>query len=138
MSLFFDIAAVAAFSVLAGSGAGGGGLLVVYLTAFRGGDQMGSQLRNLASFVAASCAALPVHLRTRRIDPTLLAVFIAGGVPGTVAGSLMRASLPAGTLSKIFGGMLILGGGSVLFGVLKDAVSRAAGSRRGSRLRRRS
>ncbi|MBQ3900996.1 MAG: sulfite exporter TauE/SafE family protein [Clostridia bacterium] len=130
MYLLSDIAAVTAFSVLAGSGAGGGGLLVVYLTVLRGGDQIGSQFKNLASFVAASCAALPVHIRSRDIDPALLAVFVAGGIPGTFVGSRLRSALSAQVISKIFGVMLILGGGFVLFGVIKDAVSRAAGSRR--------
>ncbi len=127
---FFDIASVVAFSVLAGSGAGGGGLLVVYLTVFRGVGQIESQLKNLASFVAASCAALPVHFRTRNIDPALLAVFITGGVPGTVIGSVLRPSIPTGTVSNIFGTVLILGGGAVLSGVIKDSVRRGGVSRR--------
>ena len=130
MSAVFDIVAVAAFSVLAGSGAGGGGLLVVYLTVFRGGEQIGSQLKNLAAFVAASCAALPVHFRARNIDPALLAVFTAFGVPGIFAGSHLRNSLPSGIVSRIFGAVLILGGGGVLFGVIKDCVRRGEAPRR--------
>ena len=103
---------------------------MVYLTVFRGGEQIGSQLKNLAAFVAASCAALPVHFSARNIDPALLAVFTVFGVPGTFAGSLLRSALPAGILSKIFGAVLILGGGTVLVGVIKDCVRREEVSRR--------
>ena len=53
---------------LTGMGIGGGGLLVLYLTAMDGVGQLAAQGCNLLFFVYASAASLFVHNKKRNLN----------------------------------------------------------------------
>lgn len=97
-------------AVLSGLGVGSGGLLVIYLTLIEGLPQLRAQGINLVFFLFSAGASMLVHLRRRRLLPTLCILLILGGIPGTLAGSFLAVSLPGTLLRQIFGGFLIVAG----------------------------
>lgn len=110
-----DIIATAAFAALAGTGVGGGGLLVIYLTMFRGTEQIEAQALNLIFFIAASCAALPLQLKTHNVNLKIVAVFSVLGILGTYLGGICRNAISTDAVRVSFGIMLIVTGALVLF-----------------------
>ena len=124
----FDIPAAFLIGALTGTGVGGGGLLVLYLTLLRGVGQIPAQRLNLILFVAVSAAAVPYHLARRRVDAEILAVFAVFAIPGTFAGAAIRAAVPPGAVRGVFGIAMLITGFYVLFG---NNVRSKRGSRRG-------
>jgi len=96
---------------LSGMGIGGGGLLVIYLTLVKGTDQLSAQGLNLYFFVFASCAALFVHCRKRKINYPLALSLALFGMPCALFGSYLANLLHPELLKKAFGIMLIIAGG---------------------------
>ena len=97
-------------SALAGTGVGGGGLLVIYLTLARGLGQLAAQGINLSFFISGATAALHVHIKTRNID--FLAVIFIGtfGIVRAFIGLPLAKSISPSLLRKFFGIFLILCG----------------------------
>ncbi len=110
MSIVHSLAAFAA-AVLAGTGVGGGGLFVIYLTAICGMEQLPSQARNLIFFICASLAALPYHLRHRRLRWREILFFAVLGTVGTLAGGALRKAIPPHLMRPVFGVFLTVTGG---------------------------
>ena len=95
-------------SVIAGTGVGGGGLFLVYLTGSMGFAQTSAQSLNLFYFLAA---AIPTVITRFRFLPwRKAALCILGGVPGVFLGSSVRSLLSEGLLSDIFGSLLLAAG----------------------------
>jgi uncharacterized membrane protein YfcA len=112
----FDIPASFLIGALTGTGVGGGGLLVLYLTLLRGTEQIAAQRLNLILFIAVSCAAVPYHIARRKVDASLLFSLCAFALPGTLAGQAIRSVLQPQTVRVIFGSAMLLTGVLVLFG----------------------
>ncbi|MBR6915886.1 MAG: sulfite exporter TauE/SafE family protein [Clostridia bacterium] len=127
----FDIPAAFLIGALTGTGVGGGGLLVLYLTFLRGVGQIRAQWLNLVLFTAVSAAAVPVHLARRKIDASVLLILVAFAIPGTFAGSAIRDAVPAEAVRRIFGSAMLLTGAYVLFKKDGETVRSERGSRRG-------
>ena len=134
----FDIPAAFLIGALTGTGVGGGGLLVLYLTLLRGVEQIRAQRLNLILFIAVSAAAVPYHLARRRVDAEVLAVLTAFAIPGPFAGAAIRAAAPSETVRTVFGIAMLITGVYVLFGKSGSRVRSERGSRRGGYPRRRS
>lgn len=97
-------------SALAGTGVGGGGLLVIYLTLARGAEQLTAQSINLSFFVSGAAAAVPIHIKKRKID-ALAVVFIgAFGIVGAFLGLTCAKSISPSLLRKFFGAFLVICG----------------------------
>ena len=109
-----NIAVAFAVALLAGTGCGGAGLLVVYMTAVAGMAQSDAQALNLIFFISASAAALPYHARRRRIDPLAVAVCAAFGAIGAAGGGALREHLSVETVRRAFGTVLALTGAVTL------------------------
>lgn len=120
---------IAAFTVatLAGTGVGGGGLFVIYLTLIGKVPQTTAQAINLIFFISASSAALVYHLKHRRLNLRLIAISIVFGVIGTLLGGILRQRLDESAVRSAFGVMLILTGGYSLF---KGSVKRLKNMRK--------
>lgn len=118
--LFIDIFAAFLMGALSGMGIGGGGLLVIYMTLFRGAEQRGAQGINLYFFIFAAVAALFVHCRRRSIRYGDVLALSAVGLPMSLWGSLTAASARPETLRWLFGVMLVAAGG---LSVLKSGKS---------------
>ena len=83
--LIYSLAAFAV-SVLAGTGVGGGGLFVIYLTMICGMAQAKAQAVNLVFFISAALAALPYHLTHRKMNTRLILFCTVFAIAGTLIG----------------------------------------------------
>lgn len=108
--IFVDIIAALVMGALSGMGIGGGGLLVIYLTALRGIGQIEAQGLNLYFFLFASAAALFVHCTKRKINYPLVLFLCAFGMPMALLGSRVAAATDPETVRKLFGVMLVAAG----------------------------
>ena len=108
---FIDMIAAFTIATLAGTGVGGGGLFVIYLTLIAGVGQSPAQAINLVFFISAAAAALPYHLRTRKLNLKIIFLCVPLGILGTFLGGILRESLDESMVRSVFGIMLILTGG---------------------------
>ncbi len=108
--------ASALIAVLTGMGVGGGSLFVIYLTFFRGTPQLEAQALNLAFFLVASLASIPVHLKKRTIHTRLLVVLVLTGVLGSLASRAVAPFVDAAGARKLFGVLLLVSAAYVLWG----------------------
>jgi len=112
--LIYSLAAFAV-SVLAGTGVGGGGLFVIYLTMICGMAQAKAQAVNLVFFISAALAALPYHLTHRKMNTRLILFCTVFAIAGTLIGGILRNMLPERALQVSFGVMLVITGTRTLF-----------------------
>ena len=104
---------IAAFTIatLAGTGVGGGGLFVIYLTLVGKMAQNPAQAVNLVFFISASITALFYHLRYRKLNPKVILLCTVFGIIGTFLGGTLRLSRDENTVRSAFGVMLVITGG---------------------------
>lgn len=98
----------AALAALSGMGVGGGGLFMIYLSAFSEMEWLEAQALNLTFFLFASGAALLVHLQKRKIFFGAVALMTLCGIVAGPIGAALAFALPSGILRKIFGYTLIV------------------------------
>ena len=102
-------------SALAGTGVGGGGLLVIYLTLVKNTEQLTAQGINIAFFLAGALAAMFVHLKKRRLNiPLILFLGILGAV-GSFGGAFLAGKIGSALIRKAFGAMLAATGVKTFF-----------------------
>ena len=123
--MIWDILAGLFMGAMTGMGIGGGGLLVLYLTEFRGLDQLAAQGCNLLFFVFSSAAGLFVHNRKRKLDFKIIGIAAGLAVIGSQIGVKLTGVLPENVLRTAYGWMLIIAG--------TIAVLRSTGKRGGSK-----
>lgn len=97
-------------AALSGMGVGGGGLFVIYLSLFTNTPQLTAQGMNLLFFLLSSGASVTVHLRSRTICYSAVAVMALFGIIGALVGTFLSAHLPQHLLRQIFGAMLVVSG----------------------------
>ena len=113
--MLLDIGVSLLIGLLAGLGVGSGGLLIVYLTAVDGMDQLAAQGLNLATFVFALGAAVLVHLHRRQLPMAVLAFIVVFGAVGALLGSLLAHVVHGSFLRVALGCLLLFMGGVALF-----------------------
>lgn len=114
--------AVASFlgAVLSALGMGGGGILLVYLTAYLGMEQQTAQGLNLIFFVPVAVVALCIHAKNKLIRWKIALPCVLVGLVGVWLGAKLAMSLDSQLLGKLFGGFLLLIGLRELFGWGQD------------------
>lgn len=106
-----NIAALLAglFSGISGSmGLGGGTVLIIYLTVFKKAPQLKSQGINLIFFIPCAILAVIIYIKQRLIDIKVVMKIALFGILGALLGILLTHFISSYTISKIFGGLLIL------------------------------
>lgn len=106
-------------SALAGTGVGGGGLLVIYLTLVKNVEQLKAQGINIAFFIAGAVAAMFVHIRKRQLNIPLMLLVGALGAAGSVLGAVLAEKIGATLIQKAFGAMLAASGIKTFFTKVK-------------------
>ncbi|MBQ8351750.1 MAG: TSUP family transporter [Clostridia bacterium] len=115
MTILLDGLLALLIGALAGLGVGSGGILIVYLTAVDGMNQLAAQGLNLATFVFALGAALLVHLHRRKLSLPILLFILVFGAAGAFCGSLLAHAVKTELLRLGLGGLLLLMGTVALF-----------------------
>ena len=105
-----DFLVSAGVALLSGLGVGSGGLLVVFLTEYRGVGQLFAQGVNLIFFIFSSGAATALNLRARKICYGAVLLMSIGGTIGAITGALIASVLNPDLLRIGFGLMLLIGG----------------------------
>lgn len=96
-------------------GLGGGGVLVMFLTAFLGVGQLKAQGTNLLFFIPIGLFALLLHSIKKLVVWKTALPAIGLGLVGATLGCLIARMLGAHTIRIIFGLMLLLLGTRELF-----------------------
>ncbi len=104
-----------AAAVISAMGLGGGGILILYLTAFTDTPVLKAQGINLAFFLPIAIIAIIVHLKNGLIDKKRLPMLIAGGVLGVFPGFFAANYISDSVLSKLFAVVLLILGVRELF-----------------------
>ncbi len=105
-------------AVVAGTGVGGGGLFLLYMTGVMGIGHVVAQAVNLLFFITAALPATLTRIHTLPWGAAI--VCMAGGIPGVLLGTMLRNRLDGDILSKICGALLVVSGVSVFFLRQKD------------------
>ena len=110
-----DIFASFIIAVLSGLGVGSGGLFVIWLTLAAGTPQIAAQGLNLLFFLFSAGASLLVHLFKRKILWGAVFLLTSVGIVGSLLGSFVAGYISAALMRKLFGLMLIISGGFIIF-----------------------
>lgn len=96
-------------------GLGGGGVLVMFLTAFMGVGQLKAQGINLLFFIPVGLFALIFHCRKKLVNWKIALPAILCGLVGAAIGCLLASFFGAFIMRKLFGSMLLVLGVWELF-----------------------
>lgn len=101
--------------IAASMGFGGGFILIIYLTAFCGTDQITSQGINLLFFLPIALVSLVIHQKNRLIQWKVLLKLIPWGLLGILAGTFVSSNINVDFLQKMFASLLIFVGFKEIF-----------------------
>ena len=117
MDMYLLISVTVSFFIaaLSGLGVGSGGLFVIWLTATASASITTARGLNLLFFVFSAGGALIVHIKRKRIVPSLVILPATLAALGTVIGSLFGSLASPILLKRMFGIMLLSSGIRTLF-----------------------
>lgn len=98
-----------------GLGVGGGGILLLYLTAFAGTDQLAAQGINLVFFLPVAVSALFLHIKNGFVKWKTAVFAVLFGIPGVFIGSFLAEKIEPTVLRLIFSLLLLFIGTRELF-----------------------
>lgn len=90
-----------------GLGVGGGGILLLYLTAFAGTEQLPAQGINLIFFLPTAAAALFLHFKNGFVKWKTVLFAVLFGIPGVFLGSFLAGNLDKTLLRTAFALLLL-------------------------------
>lgn len=114
MNIFVLIASFLA-GALSGMGLGGGGILLVFLTAFSSVDQLTAQGINLIFFLPTGLIAIIIYAIKKQIEWKIVFKMWLFGSVGALGGYFIAKAIETQYLSKIFAAFLIIFGLITLF-----------------------
>lgn len=89
--------------IFSGIGMGGGTVLIVLLTMFKGLEQHVAQATNLIYFVPTAISAIIVNYREKNIDIKLAKMISFYGVIGAIIGAIISINTDVKKLRKFYG-----------------------------------
>lgn len=122
MNIFILFASFLA-GALSGMGLGGGGILLVFLTAFSSIDQLTAQGINLIFFLPTGLIAIIIYAIKKQIEWKIVFKMWLFGSIGALGGYFIAKAIETQYLSKIFAAFLIVFGVINLF--TKDKTKKA-------------
>ena len=122
MSIFLDVLIGFITGIISGFGVGGGSLLVLYLTAFRGFKQYTAGGVNLLYFTGCAPAALVTHIREKRVVWQAVWLCLLAGIPLSIASAVIGGMISTDLLRRAFGFVLSYIGIKELFARNNDSI----------------
>ena len=110
-----DFIVAFASGALSSMGVGGGAVLLLYLTAFAGYEQLSAQGINLVFFLPAAAIALVIHIKNGYVKWRGALVSVLFGICGVFLGSCAAGILEGSLLRKCFAIFLLVIGIRELF-----------------------
>ena len=98
-----------------GLGVGGGGVLLLYLTAFAGKEQLSAQGINLVFFLPTAAAALFLHFKNGFVKWKTALLAVLFGIPAVFLGFFIAKSIDESLLRLGFALLLLFIGLKELF-----------------------
>lgn len=89
-------------AALSALGMGGGGVFVIYLTAYLGLPQLQAQGMNLVFFLPVAAVAICFHARNKLIKWRVVLPCVLAGLPGVWLGAWLAESFSQQLLGKMF------------------------------------
>ena len=105
---------------LSSMGIGGGAVLLLYLTAFGGCEQLSAQGINLIFFLPCAAIALIIHLKNGYVKWRGALISILFGIPGVFLGSFVAGNIEPSLLKKAFAVFLLVIGIREIFSKSKN------------------
>jgi uncharacterized membrane protein YfcA len=102
MSYALPVAASFLGAALSALGMGGGGVFLIYLTAYLGLPQLQAQGMNLVFFVPVALVAIAIHVKNKLIHWKIVLPCVLAGLPGVWLGAWLAAAAPQPVLGKLF------------------------------------
>ena len=99
----------------ASMGLGGGFILVIYLTAILGINQIDAQGMNIMFFIPIAIISILIHIKNKLIDKKPLLISIISGILGVLIGISITFLFKVDWLSKLFSTLLFIFGLRELF-----------------------
>lgn len=96
--------------ILSGFGVGGGTLLLLWLTAAQGYEQLRAGGINLLYFIACALPALYGHIKNGLVELSAVFWCALAGVPACIGASLLAAGMDTGLLRRCFGAFILVVG----------------------------
>ncbi len=118
--MMLDFIAGIVSGILGAMGFGGGGILILYLTLYKGLPQAASQGINLLFFIPSAVLAIIFHIKNKLIDKKAALTYIGYGLIGVALGFHLLNRLEDKTLRIIFAVILIAVGAKDLLFSLKN------------------
>lgn len=113
--MIIDFIAAFLSAVLGSMGLGGGSILVIYLTLFRGLEQTTAQGTNLLFFIPCAVISILLLNKSKFIKWKSAFILIAGGLVGVGIGFFALPYFQSALLQKIFAVFLLIIGAKELF-----------------------
>ncbi len=101
--------------IIGAMGLGGGGVLLIYLSAFLGIDQLKAQGINLLFFIPIGTVSVIIYAIKKEIKWKKVLLFSLFGLLGALGGFFLSKFLGAEITGKVFGGLLVLLGINSIF-----------------------
>lgn len=99
------------FSGILGSmGLGGGAVLIIFLSVFKGVNQLKSQGINLLFFIPIAIFSVIFYTIKKQIKYKKIIFVVLGGISGVILGTFITKIISEALISKLFGGVLIVFG----------------------------
>lgn len=93
--------------ILSGFGIGGGSLLLLWLTAVQGMEQLQAGGVNLLYFISCALPALWGHIKNGLLEKQAVLWGTLAGIPACAAASLLAAGMDTGLLRRCFGAFIL-------------------------------
>lgn len=118
MTFLTWLAALAA-GLLASMGVGGGMILIIWLTAVMGADQLDAQGINLIFFLPIAAFSVFMHKKNGLIDLKMLLPSVLSGAAAACIGAFAAGHIGSEALGKCFSAFVVFMGIKEIFGAVR-------------------
>ena len=94
--------------IISGTGMGGGAILIMLLSIFRGLNQYTAQATNIIFFIPTAVAAIYINIKNKKVNLKVAKTVILFGLIGVAIGINISKKIQVDNLRKYFGIFLLV------------------------------